>query len=103
MNGNFNPMLNLKESKTTVDARGWLLWDDDDVSAKIKVTVTQNGVTGTANVDCKKGDDTWQVDVPAPRGTSFVRGSATGTADATVTTTSNPEPLWWQSPPLQLN
>jgi hypothetical protein len=105
MNGNFNPMLNLKGSGT-VDARGWLIWDADDESAKITVTVTQNGTTGTAKeFTCTPKDDTWKVDVTASG--KYAYGSANGKAEAIVTKKPSSGPAYayeyyWESPPLQL-
>jgi hypothetical protein len=106
MNGNFNTMLNVKKSKTMVDARGWLIWDPNDVSADITVTVTQNGVTGTgATFTCTPKDDTWKVDVLAAGGKTYAYGSANGKAEAIVKTKGGPaggDEYYWESPPLQL-
>jgi hypothetical protein len=104
MNGNFNPMLNLKGSGA-VDARGWLIWGADDASAKITVTVTQNGSTGTGKEFTRTPKDgDWKVDVNAIGG-KFVYGSAHGTAEAIVTKkpgTGDPYEYYWESPPLEL-
>ena len=110
MHGNFNPMLNLK-GNDNVDARGWLIWDDDDESAEITVKISQNGVTHTADpitrvnhTHPRDPEDTWKVDVPA-NGTPFLLGSASGSAKAVVTTKSGAPKTYdyyWASPPLTL-
>jgi hypothetical protein len=103
MNGNFNTMLSRKHSGETVDARGWLIWDADDVSAEITVTIAQNGMTVAAPpFQRTPEDDDWRVDVDAISA-QFLRGSASGSATATVTTVNGPEQYYWESPPLTLH
>jgi hypothetical protein len=111
MNGNFNHVLNLK-GNNEVDARGWLIWDPDDESAEITVTVTQNGSEGTEVITCtRKHDDddpndTWKAPVSADNGGKFVYGSANGEAEAIVTKrrgTGDPYEYYWvATPPVQL-
>jgi hypothetical protein len=104
MHGNFNTMLNRKQHDSTVDARGWLIWEADDVSASITVTVIQNTITAAGEpIECSPDDETWKVDVASGNG-AFMQGSASGNARAIVTKTDGAKvEQYWESPPLSLH
>jgi hypothetical protein len=110
MNGNFDKEQNLKNGRMTVDARGWLEWEEDDDFADITITVIQDGYEcagpqfrcypPSAN---RPVNDTWRVDVTRPEQPPWNKGRASGRADAVVTKkdgTKCPDP--WNSPPLTL-
>jgi hypothetical protein len=109
MNGNFDTHQGLKNSDWTVDAHGWLTWDQDDDFADITITVTQDGYDCNGpQMRCRPKSkpgvrETWDVDVTRPAPPRWRKGPASGRASAVVTkkdgtTYSRP---WW-SPPLTL-
>jgi hypothetical protein len=104
MNGNFDEQQNLKNSDQTVDARGWLTWDADDESAQITITVTQDGYACPAPpITCRPSDATWRVPVTRDSPPPWSKGTATGTAAATVTRQDGTTyDVPWDSPPLTL-
>jgi hypothetical protein len=110
MNGNFDTRQGLKHSDMTVDARGWLTWDQDDDFAEITITVTQDGYECDGQpMRCRPksknpGDrETWEVDVTRPGPPRWRKGPASGHAAAVVTKTDGTkyDAPWW-SPPLTL-
>jgi len=105
MNGNFDPEQNLKNHDQTVDVRGWLEWDDDDASAVITITVTQDGYDCPAPpMTCLAPDDKWRVDVTRGAPPAWSKGAASGTASAVVTRDDGTTyPVEWDSPPLTLH
>jgi len=110
MNGNFDTRQGLKDSDMTVDARGWLKWDQDDAFADITITVTQDGYECDGpQMRCRpKGNkpgvrETWEVDVTRPAPPRWRKGPASGRAAAVVTRTDGTQyPRPWWSPPLTL-
>jgi hypothetical protein len=105
MNGNFDRRQGLKQDDRTVDARGWLEWDDDDVSAEITITIRQgDGCEAQAPFISEPPSDTWQVDVTRGSEPWWTRGPASGTASAVVTKQDgSTENVDWESPPLTLH
>lgn len=110
MNGNFDTDQGLKGSGMTVDARGWLTWEQGDAFADITITVTQDGYACAGpQMRCRpEGNtpgvrETWKVDVTRPAPPRWRKGSASGHAAAVVTKTDGTtyNAPWW-SPPLTL-
>jgi len=109
MNGNFDKQQNLKNGDWTVDARGWLIWDQDDDFAEITITVTQDrydcdGPKMTCRPKGKPGvRETWDVEVTRPASPRWRKGQGSGRATAIVTKTDGTtyNAPWW-SPPLTL-
>jgi len=104
MNGNFDRRQNLKDGDRTVDARGWLEWDDDDDFADITITVIQDGDECSGpTIRCEPPSEEWRVEVTRPD-PPWSRGPASGRAAAVVTKkdgTTQDDP--WDSPPLTLH
>jgi hypothetical protein len=105
MNGNFDERQRLKDDDQTVDARGWLTWDDDDDFAEITITIIQDGdECAGPTIRCEPPSDKWRVEVTRPEPPPWNRGDASGRADAVVTKkngTTQDDP--WDSPPLELH
>ncbi len=104
MNGNFDERQGLKDSDETVDARGWLEWDDDDDFAEITITVIQDGYECDGPpITCRPNSDTWRVDVTRPAPPPWSKGPASGRAAAVVTKKDGTtQDVPWDSPPLML-
>jgi hypothetical protein len=104
MNGNFDERQNLKNSDQTVDTRGWLTWDADDVSAEITITVIQDGYECVGPpISCSPPEEKWRVDVTRHEPPPWARGAASGRASAVVKKQDGrTEDQPWDSPPLTL-
>jgi hypothetical protein len=106
MNGNFDERQGLKHDDRTVDTRGWLEWDADDLSAEITITLRQGDdcEAHAPAFTCQPPSDTWQVDVTRGSEPWWTRGSASGTAKAVVRKQDgSTEQVDWDSPPLTLH
>lgn len=103
--GNFDEKQHLKDHDETVDTRGWLQWDPDDVSAELTITVTQGDYDCVGPpVTCLPTEDKWRVELTRPAPPPWSKGAASGTAAGVVTKTDGSTyTIDWDSPPLNLN
>jgi hypothetical protein len=103
--GNFNEHQNLKNGDMTVDVRGWLRWDPEDLSAELTITIVQDGTECTAPpFTVKPPADTWRVEATRPAPPPWQRGAAAGRAKGVVTRKDGTTyEVDWDSPPLTFN
>jgi hypothetical protein len=102
MNGNFS-RVNLQGGGSKIKVEGWLAWDDAETKAKatatLNIAVTQGTVTAVGSGNVEYDDKTWAIDIPL-NGSSFSKGTASGTAGAVVTPGSSTS---WVSGPIPVN
>jgi hypothetical protein len=85
MHSNIASPLELSHSGTTIAAHGPITgWENDEVSAAITVTISQNGVSATKTKTVRKGASSWGMTLVAPDGGEFDDGAASGTASALI-------------------
>jgi hypothetical protein len=108
MYGNFN-RLNRQNGGQQLDVEGWLVWEGDDVSAELTITVTQAATTGSHTVTVTRDSsdptkpDRWDATVAANGSGPWLKGSAAGLAGAqTSRAAGGPVPSSWNSGPLDV-
>jgi len=108
MYGNFS-RLNRQNGGQQLDVEGWLVWEGDDMSTDLTITVTQGANTGSHTVTVTRDShdptqpDRWEATVAANGSGSWVKGRAAGLAGATTTRGSGgPVPSSWNSGPLDV-
>jgi hypothetical protein len=108
MYGNFTK-LNRQNGGQQLDVEGWLVWEGDDVSTDLTITVAQGATTGSHTVTVARDThdpskpDRWNATVAANGSGPWVKGSAAGLAGAQTTRASGaPVPSSWSSGPLDV-
>ena len=100
MKSNISSPLELSHHGTTIAAHGPITdWEDDELSAAITVTISQNGVAATKTRTVSKGASSWGMTLVAPHGGEFDDGDASGSASAIVSLTGGgTEDYDWSNP-----